>query len=219
MRNLAKVGMAIVAAVGSFVAASASAAIVTMTFDGQNPIVPGPLGGGAAFSGTIVMDTDTAASGGVNRFVGLYQSAEFISGGTTFTSTGPEVQNSLTQVQLAGGSDAFLSKFETGYSGTVGGLTLESITLELRMLNGSDLFNDPAVLFDALASGDTLDLSDIGYISLVLNYSSGLPTIIRYGSFNEFDISVSGDPVPLPPAAALFAGILTLGFAARRRSS
>ena len=216
------------AALAAFLHAGvAHAAIVDISFSGNTTTNPG-LPGSGAFGGSVQFDTSGAvfASGGL--FNNVYSDIDFQVNGAAIKSGPSPTANRVIQVPLSGGVDSFLSAYVGSFGPTgVPGIDVDSIQLEVRLNPGVEAFGLIGDLFSELSPGETFSLSDISFISLVVNYvgtSTIGSTILRRNAFDTFDIRVSDGttvtPVPAPAVLPLFvAGIGVIGaFGLRRRT-
>ncbi|MEM1079723.1 MAG: VPLPA-CTERM sorting domain-containing protein [Pseudomonadota bacterium] len=203
-------------------AGSANALTLTFTFDGETGSNPG-LPGAGDVSGQIVYDTAGASVVNNNVFDGVWSSVDLEVNGAAIQSAGMPTNNRLTQVQLGGGTDAFISELAGGYADTGNpGIIVADVDLEIR---GLEIFDQTSALFSSLQDGQSFTEDDIGFISLVINYENQPAlgaTILRLGNFDSIRVTVSDPmaPAPIPLPAGMPLILLGLGglALARRRS-
>ncbi|OUS19837.1 hypothetical protein A9Q95_12460 [Rhodobacterales bacterium 59_46_T64] len=163
---------------------------------------------------------------GPSLFYNVFSDIDFEVSGAQIKSTGSPISSTYNQVDLAGGTDAFLSYYQAGFGATgLAGVNVSAVSLEIRWNDGVNQFDDMGDLFGGFAEGDSFDPDDIGYVSLVAYYeddagtSIGLgTTILRLHNFESLTVNVSdvAPAVPLPAGLPLVIGAIA-GLATLRR--
>ena len=213
----------------SFIACSAAAAPVTFNFSGGSNQFNEGLPGDGPWTASVTLD-DAGATQSNMTWAGAVTNVSLNINGATFQLVTPcsDINcNSVSQIQLGGGQDAFVAEYEGDFVSNRS-YNAERIFFDIR--TDLDLFSTATSFMDRVGTTTIIDhnsgLADPDPFGTYFRFDVNFDTVngatddvaLVYADLSFLSVTVGPAPVPLPAGAPLLiAGLGAFAWVKRRR--